>query len=201
MIFWLWTRHQNLDQLLLTERKSHSNRLTDMSKRRVSVRAKSQSLSFLEVSPSKRRNLRKRSLPLTVPSAPTPTTSGPSSPGAQPSTAGADIDGCAEAFPEVEVSEYCCDDGGETQSGDELSAHAKRQQHLVDHWLEVRSQMVHAAVEFGIPTARDTCAMCEKPAAVICVECGPHSIYCNNCVESVHSVQNIFHMLQIWKVN
>ena len=108
----------------------------------------------------------------------------------------------SQASLEEDVTVYSCGDVDDTHidSGDTISAHAKHQQRLADHWLEVRDQMLYAAVECGIPTSCATCDMCEEPAAVTCMECGPRAVYCNSCVESVHSSHSIFHTPQLWKV-
>ena len=76
----------------------------------------------------------------------------------------------------------------------------KRQQHLADNWAEVRDQMLHAAVECGIPSPLSTCILCKEPATVTCLECGPQSFFCVECTEAVHSTQNIFHIPQLLKV-
>ena len=69
------------------------------------------------------------------------------------------------------------------------SAYRKRQQKSVSAWLGVRDQMLAK------------CLKCEdKLAVIICLDSGPQACYCEECVESAHSKENILHKPQIWKV-
>ena len=83
---------------------------------------------------------------------------------------------------------------------DEYS-YMKRQKRSADHWSNVRDQMLHAAVECGIPSSLSTCILCKEPADVTCLERGFQAVYCVNCAEAVHSTQNIFHAPQLMKVH
>ena len=53
----------------------------------------------------------------------------------------------------------------------------KRQKCSADHWSKVRNQMLHAAVECGIPSSLSTCILCKEPADVTCLECGFQAVY------------------------
>ena len=106
----------------------------------------------------------------------------------------------SSATLEEDVSLYSSGNDSDTcLCGDETS-YMKRQQSLAEHWSEVREQMLHAAVECGIPSSPSTCIQCNDPADVICMECGSQAVYCANCAEAVHSTQNIFHAPQLLKV-
>ena len=159
-------------------------------KRQISVRARSQSLSFLQVSPSKRRTLRKQSLPLTTSSIASPSPSVLTDVGGSSSSASLEEDICL--YSSGNDSDTC-------QSGDE-SSYMKRQKRSADHWSKVHNQMLHAAVECGIPSSLSSCILCKEPADVTCLECGFQAVYCVNCAEAVHSTQNIFHAPQLMKV-
>ena len=80
-------------------------------------------------------------------------------------------------------------------SGDEgcthTSAYRKRQQKSVSAWLGVRDQMLRA-IECSVPSSNAKCLKCEeKLAVIICLDCGPQACYCEECVESAHSKENI----------
>lgn len=154
-------------------------------KRRISVKARSQSLTFLQVSPSKRRTLRKHSLQLMTSSA-----------GAGPRVLpNVDNDGSSSPLEE----NVCSDNDSDACHSEDESSYMKRQQRLADHWSEVRDHMLHAAVECVIPSL-STCILCKEPANVTCLDCGSEALYCANCTETVHLTQNIFHAPQLLKV-
>ena len=159
---------------------------------RVSARLESRSLAYLEVSPSKRQTLRKRSLPLT-------TTTNPELSSASNSSAS-----CVDQLQASVDADYSSLDHSESgsdacQSEELASSYMKRQQRLAENWSEIRDQMLRAAVEFGIPFLA-TCNVCGNPAIITCLECGPQAFYCEDCVEGSHHLKNIFHSPRIWKV-
>ncbi|XP_064400690.1 uncharacterized protein LOC135346605 isoform X5 [Halichondria panicea] len=188
-----------------------------MSKRRISVKPKSQSISYFEVSPSKRRAVHKKSLSLSaVPesssvnsSSSTRFLSSDKNEAEEVDVHGASrpTDVISGDSPDVLISSEWHDHDPESSGQDDTtfpdtvssSAYEKRQQKAADNWAEVRVQLLRASVETGIPSPCSVCAECEEPAVAICRDCGPQAYYCANHVDSVHSLTNIFHRPFLWK--
>ena len=189
-----------------------------MSKRRISVKPKSQSISYFEVSPSKRRAVHKKSLSLSAmpesssvnSSSSTRFLSSDKNEAEEVDVHGASrpTDVISGDSPDVLISSEWHDYDPESSGQDDTtfpdtvssSAYEKRQQKAADNWAEVRVQLLRASVETGIPSPCSVCAECEEPAVAICWDCGPQAYYCANHVDSVHSLTNIFHRPFLWKV-
>ena len=110
-------------------------------KRRISVRARSQSLSFLQVSLSKRRTLRKQSLPLTTSCIASPSPSVLTDVGGSSSSASLEEDICL----------YSSDNDSDTcQSGDESSY--MKHQLIIGLKFAIRCCMLLWNVGFRLPS-------------------------------------------------
>ena len=182
------------------------------------MKPKSQSISYFEVSPSKRRAVHKKSLSLSaVPesssvnsSSSTRFLSSDKNEAEEVDVHGASrpTDVISGDSPDVLISSEWYDHDPESSGQDDTtfpdtvssSAYEKRQQKAADNWAEVRVQLLRASVETGIPSPCSVCAECEEPAVAICRDCGPQAYYCANHVDSVHSLTNIFHRPFLWKV-
>ncbi|XP_064406478.1 uncharacterized protein LOC135351424 [Halichondria panicea] len=186
-----------------------------MSKRRISVKPKSQSISYFEVSPSKRRAVHKKSLSAVPESSSVNSSSSTRFLSSDKNEAEeVDVHGASRPTdvisgdsPDVLISSEWHDHDPESSGQDDTtfpdtvssSAYEKRQQKAADNWAEVRVQLLRASVETGIPSPCSVCAECEEPAVAICRDCGPQAYYCANHVDSVHSLTNIFHRPFLWK--
>ena len=171
-----------------------------MSGRRIRVRPRRTSLSFLEVSPTKRRRIRKRNVKLAS------TFSSPK-PAAQPSKSGiqshdeSEEDNGSERDSPDHYSQVHEELTSEDEECSKTSSYRKRQQRSASAWQQVRNQLLRASIECSVPSASAACVVCESVAVIICPDCGSQAQYCEDCTESVHSRQNIFHKPLFFKVN
>lgn len=164
-----------------------------MSKRRVRVNLKSQCVPYLDLdpSPSKRRNFRTRTLPLTR----------------VVDISGAEVHSKEDIESDNKGVTFFSFDGDNEQEDlphpdtNEPSGYEKRQQKLVEYWAEVRGQLLRASVETSIPLPSSLCVECEQVTVALCRDCGPQAYYCANHVEIMHSTRNIFHRPHLWKVS
>ena len=166
--------------------------------RRIRLRARQRSLSFL-----KRRKIRRKSKSLTVVRR-LPNVSASSDLPRTTAAGSRDREGKDTYLPPADSS-VVNDMNEASLSGDEgcthASAYRKRQQKSVSAWLSVRDQMLRASIECSVPSSNAKCFKCEdKLAVIICLDCGPQACYCEECVESAHSKENILHKPRIWKV-
>ena len=51
-----------------------------------------------------------------------------------------------------------------------------------------------------IMPAGTKCIMCEEFASLRCCYCGPLVFFCEECFKKKHSIMNIFHVPEVWKV-
>lgn len=149
----------------------------------MTIKAKSQHIAYLEISPSKRRDVRKRSLPMSIQEVfhnePKKNHS------AMDDFSGEDDTTCNDMFTD------------NTRS----STYSRREEKAAANWSEVREQLLNASVETSIPISSALCIVCDHPADTVCLDCGAHAYYCSEHVENVHSKTNIFHRPRLWKVS
>ena len=164
-----------------------------MSKRRICLTAKSYSLPYLDVSPSKKRSVRRRTLSTSLKSS-SPVVSPPegNSLPEQTNTEGTNSE------------ESTCDDDPLCFDFTEkqMPSYSERQQKSADHWSEIRECLLHAAVEtYGFPYSGVNCTVCDHTATAVCYDCGLRAYFCDDHVERFHSKSiNIFHIPQVCKV-
>ena len=75
------------------------------------------------------------------------------------------------------------------------SSYRKQQPRSASAWQQVRNQLLRASTEYSVPSATAACVVCESVAVIICPDCGSQAQYCEDCTESGHNRQNIFHVL------
>lgn len=173
-----------------------------MSKRRTTVRRKSYSIPYIDVSPSKKRSLHRRVLSSSI------SQDKPSSSTCRPSVPS----GCAGG--NVLDPEHNESPDSDLPSGEDVSFHnfeqdtgcqgpsyLERQRKAADHWSEIRDQLQHVAVETGIPPSNVCCIMCDVLAIAVCADCSPQAYFCQEHVELIHSKINLFHRPDIWKAS
>ena len=175
-----------------------------MSHRRICIRPRQGSLSFLQVSPTKRCKIRKRRVKLTsARSLPKPTSSAPndeSQERIEPAHCGGEQDQGSERDSSEHDVELHMESGSEDEQDVQMSTYRKRQQKSTSAWMGVRKLLHRAKIESSVPSVNGACVVCNSPAVIVCYDCGSEGRYCESCTESVHSRQNIFHKPQIWKV-
>ena len=78
------------------------------------------------------------------------------------------------------------------------TVHTKRKLKLADNWSEIRDSVYTTMI--STHALRDAeCFLCQAPATIRCIQCGPH-LMCLQCCLQNHSMHNIHHYPEIWKV-
>ena len=164
-----------------------------MSKRRIYLTAKSYSLPYLDVSPSKKRSVHRRTLSTNLSNL-SPVVSPPE---ANPIPEQTNVESTDSEESPCDEDPLCFD-----FTEQPMPSYSERQRKSADHWAEVRERLVHAAVEtFGFPYSGVNCIVCDRTATIVCYECGPQAFFCDVHIETFHSKSiNIFHMPQFCKV-
>ena len=89
-------------------------------------------------------------------------------------------------------------DEGETP----VTAHEERRISEIKKWSSLREVLVNVAVEESCLPPDTLCVYClQNPAVARCVYCGPRQFFCLDCSRELHRERNVFHVLQLWKVN
>ena len=80
--------------------------------------------------------------------------------------------------------------------------HLKQQRASAKAWVKLRGPLLQAVVEARVPlSCGSVCASCQsRIAVVVCADCGPSAVYCEDCTKTVHLHQHIFRRSQHWKV-
>ena len=162
--------------------------------KRTRISRKSYSTNYLEVSPSKKRPLRRRVVSF-VYSNPTPSVNSCSS-----STSTTTSSGITDARL-AQASRYASPDliadltfhnfdGNPSVQG---QSYSDRQQKAAEQWAEIRDQLQRVIVETRIPPADFKCVMCGDLAVVVCDDCSSMALFCKEHVEQAHLNHNIFH--------
>ena len=102
-----------------------------------------------------------------------------------------DISNVSEAGIEFESQDV-------EESSDLETAHTKQKLKLADNWSESRDS-VYATMISAYALHDAECFLCRAPAIVRCIQCGPH-LMCLQCCLQAHSVHNIHHCPEVWKV-
>ncbi|XP_025111668.1 uncharacterized protein LOC112574669 [Pomacea canaliculata] len=81
----------------------------------------------------------------------------------------------------------------------EESSHKKRKICEAEVWQGIRDELVEVRIESFSPAGNE-CSCCSREIENIiwCPDCGPNSVYCNNCNEYIHRVVQ-YHQSFIWK--
>ena len=82
----------------------------------------------------------------------------------------------------------------------ETRSYDQRQKKLSEAWSRIRKQLHDALVESSVFDLGTSCTKCDQTAEVICQQCGPQVLYCEECAEANHLTTNIFHRPQILEV-
>ena len=167
-----------------------------MSQKRIRVTPTGASVSFTELLPSRRRKRRKCTQQskhiashITQPKCDeAPSQSETQSPEI-PAFVNTDVFGDVDLPPQASASH-----SRETRSYDQ------RQKKLSEAWSRIRKQLHDALIESSVFDLDASCANCGQTAAVICQQCGPQVLYCEECAEENHLTTNIFHRPQLMKV-
>ena len=154
-----------------------------MSHKRIRVTPATAKVSFIEISPSKRQRRRICSLE----------NSGRGRSVAFPSDN-------LELDDDIEHSDECLDVNDSEHEAPLQRSYLQRQKRASEAWTEIREQLRMTYVESSVPGIECKCTLCNLPATVMCRQCGPQVFYCAECTESQHSLVNIFHHPQLWKV-
>ena len=86
-------------------------------------------------------------------------------------------------------------------SSEYTKSYPQWQERLFEAWSEIRVQLRIAVIESSIPIF-EHCNICDKKAAVVCKQCGPQAVFCEDCIETAHLTCNVFHLpqsLKVWK--
>ena len=89
----------------------------------------------------------------------------------------------------------------DSQNGPGVSLHAIKQKANVEAWDKVRTTLRRAAVESSALPINQSCMMCSDPATHRCTHCGASAYYCASCFSQAHTLTNVFHVGEIWKVH
>ena len=163
-----------------------------MSKKRMRLTAKSCSLPYLEISPSKKRSVRRRTLSTGLKNS-SPVLATPEN----------DMLPKQTNIEETEIEESPCDDDPLCFDFSERQtpSYTERQQKSAENWCEMRELLLHAAVEAYGYCSGDICIACDHAATVVCYDCGPQAFFCNEHIEKFHSKNiNIFHIPLVCQV-
>ena len=163
-----------------------------MSHKRIKLRPVATTISFTEISPSKHHKRRKRT------QRPRCTTF----PGSEPSRLLAPPTRPESDSEDSHEYEGCSDisqDATDTCSSQHARSYSKRQEKLSDAWSQIRDHLRTALIEGSVPNL-GSCNSCSQTAVVICQQCGPQTVYCEGCTESLHLTCNIFHRPQVFQV-
>jgi len=160
-----------------------------MSQKRIRVKSVAAAVSFTEISPSKRQRRRKCTQQ--------PQRRGEeSSESSVPTLDSIPADtGYLEIFSGVDAS-FSAATGGSQQP----RSYSLRQERLSEAWSQIREQLRTAFIESSVPSIGATCSSCDQVAVVVCQQCGPQVVYCEECTESHHLTRNIFHHPQLCQV-
>ena len=179
--------------MLHVHERDEQEKESKMSKRRICLTAKSYSLPFLDVSPSKKRSVHRRTLSTNLSNS-SPVVSPPegnsvpqqtNAEGANSEESAGDDNPLGFDFTEQSTSSYY-----------------ERQQKSADYWSEMWEGVLYAAMEVsGFPYSSVECIVCDQTATAVCYDCGPRAFFCDDHIEIFHSTKiNIFHIPQICKV-
>ena len=152
-----------------------------MSNKRIRISAATATVSFIEISPSKRQRRRICSFQenTTI-----------SHPVLQPNNSDDDL-------IDQNVDSDCSGTQDESRS---QQSYLQHQQRASKAWMQIRDQLRVAYMEGSVPNIECICHVCELPANIMCQQCGPQVFYCAGCAESQHTLRNIFHRPQLWQV-
>ena len=149
-----------------------------MSQKRIRLRPAAAPVSFIEISPSKRRRRRKCQTRLSDSDKPIPVQMPAENPGNTESDDGDD------SLDEPTV--YSKD----------TRSYSARQERLSEAWGGIREQLRVAVIESSVPNDNCLCCLCSKAGHIFCKQ----AYFCQPCIESQHSMCNIFHSPVVWKV-
>ena len=159
------------------------------------MRLRSGSLTYLDVSSSKRFCKKKVPLGCRAVAKPMPADTDP-----QEDVTDAD---CVDDYGLEDDDAYMLF-GSSIHEEDTRDDYMKRQAKASDNWSAIRDQLVHSVVETSCPVCPDVgpgvCIECQQAAVCVCTDCGPNAIYCLDHIEVYHAQVNIFHQPLIWKV-
>ena len=65
-------------------------------------------------------------------------------------------------------------------------------------WGTIRDSILVAVTENYATPVVVQCLSCKCTASYRCEQCGP--FYCEECIKKSHSIMNLFHVLEKWKV-
>ena len=68
-------------------------------------------------------------------------------------------------------------------------------------WENLRKKLLDAAIEEVCLPSDSTCLICHEKAVVPCKYCGPRIYFCESCGRKAHEKQNVFHVMEEWKVS
>ena len=105
-----------------------------------------------------------------------------------------------ELDDDIEHSDDSPDVNDSADEAPSQRSYLQRQKRASEAWTEIREPLRMAYVESSVPGIECQCIICNLPATFMCRQCGPQVFYCAKCTESQHSLVNIFHRPQLWKV-
>lgn len=150
-----------------------------MSQKRIRLTPITASVSFTEISPSKRRRRKKCiALPLVTTST------------------------LVNADSEVEEPEFDAEEPeiDSPDSSQQARSYPLRQEKLCEAWSEIREQLRRVLIESNVSGIGNNCSTCDQKALIICQQCGPQVAFCEECTELRHLTCNLFHHPQLFKV-
>ena len=162
---------------------------SDMNCKRIRVRPVAAAVSFTEISPSKRPRRRKCTQQRHSPRGITLLNNS--------------IESSGSPRSESEIEESSGIDLA-TQDTCSSRSYLQRQEKLCDAWSQIRENLLTALIESSVPKVGTNCRTCNQVAVIICQQCGPQAVYCEECTESLHLACNIFHhphLLQVLQHN
>lgn len=75
----------------------------------------------------------------------------------------------------------------------------KRKLKASERWQAIEDLAIDAVIcSMGRPS--QDCGACGAPGIVRCYDCGPSSLYCEDCAIEIHRYQLFHHFMEIWQV-
>ena len=109
-----------------------------------------------------------------------------------------------DLLADAEYSDLFIEDDTDMSSAPDvssLSLHVIKQKASVAAWGALRTQLLNTVTECSAMPEDQLCThCCVAEASFRCLQCGPCSYYCHDCLHEWHTCNNVFHMAEEWKV-
>ena len=80
------------------------------------------------------------------------------------------------------------------------SLYSVKERSAAKEWEAIRPQLLKCAVESSAMPHAAECILCQSPATMRCLKCGPRVYFCIECFGDLHKKINILHTGEVWEV-